>query len=216
MNRIPADAVIFDLDGTLMDTASDLIVALDSALRGYGGGVRDRELARKWIGHGARNLVQKGAAACGVSFDDKLLGRFIEIYRNNLAVETRLYPDLCEVLESLAGVPLAVWTNKPHDFAVELLERFSIASYFSVAVGPRAGIARKPSLDGWNLIRAQFPKLRNFIMVGDGVADAAASRAAEIPFVWAAYGYSDEAAVAGHGFEARIASISELPARLAL
>src|SRR5512139_3352695 len=112
-------AVIFDLDGTLVDSLDDIAVALDAALAEHGQPRPSRETVRSWVGGGARNLI---AHAVAEELVEPVLARFRTHYAAALVVHTQLYPGIAGVLDRLTtvGTRLAVLSNKPHAMTVQI------------------------------------------------------------------------------------------------
>ena len=193
--------VVFDLDGTLVDTAADLVATLNVVLAQEGVPPLALDRARPMIGQGARALLIKGFAAGGAAIAEgrapALFDRFIDHYRAHLADHSRPFPGAVAALDALAGagVRLAICTNKPTDLSVALLRALGLADRFAAIVGPDAAPAAKP--DPRHLIAAveRAGGRRDFaVMVGDSASDAGAARAAVIPLVLVSFGYTEIAA----------------------
>jgi phosphoglycolate phosphatase len=194
-----ADAtIVFDLDGTLVDTAPDLVRALNQTLDQEGLPRVKTDSMRTMVGHGARVLIERAAGASGVSFAaeklDQLTRTFIDFYRADIANESRPFPGVAEALDALGalGARLTVCTNKRTDLSVQLLEATNLADRFSAIVGADSVADRKPHPDHYRaaVTRAGGVVSRS-LMVGDTVADVAAARAAGAPVVVVTFGYSD-------------------------
>lgn len=195
-----AGAVIaFDLDGTLVDTAPDLIGTLNHLLTAEGLPALPMDEARPFIGHGARRLIERGFQAAGQVLHPTRLQHLFELfiphYRARIASESRPFPGCKAALDALAaeGARLAVCTNKPTDLSVELLERLNLAGRFAAIVGPdRAGVAKpdpghlKAAID-----LAGGGAFERTILVGDSATDAGAARAAGAGLVLVSFGYTD-------------------------
>ena len=190
--------VAFDLDGTLVDTAPDLVGTLNALLAEEGLASLTLEEARPMIGQGARAMLAKGFAANGASLDEARMGglfeRFIAHYLARIAQESRPFPGVVAALDGLtaAGARLAVCTNKRTDLSVALLRALGLAERFAAIVGPDAAPAAKP--DPRHLIAAierAGGRRGRAVMVGDSASDAGAARAAAIPLVLVSFGYTD-------------------------
>lgn len=194
-----ADAtVVFDLDGTLVDTAPDLVRALNETLDLEGLPHLKLPVVRGMVGQGARVLIERAAALSGVSFSndrlDQLTRAFIEFYRADIARHSEIFPGAAEALDSLAalGAKLAVCTNKRTDLSVQLLEALGFAERFSAIVGADAVADRKPHPDHYRAaVTRAGGVVRRSLMVGDTAADVAAARGAGAPVAVVAFGYSD-------------------------
>ena len=190
--------IAFDLDGTLVDTAPDLIGTLNELLAECGLPGLTLADARDVVGHGARAMVARGFAAAGEPLAPErvpvLFARFIELYRPRLAAESRPYPGVIEALDALdaAGARLAVCTNKRTDLSLALLDALDLTRRFGAVVGPDVAGAYKP--DPRHLIaaiEAAGGRTGRALMVGDAATDADAARAAAVPLVLVSYGYAD-------------------------
>jgi phosphoglycolate phosphatase len=192
-----ADAtIVFDLDGTLVDTAPDLVRALNQTLDLEGLPRVKPEIVRGLVGQGARTLIERGAKLAGVSFSpqrlDQLTDAFIDFYRADIARDSRPFPGVGEALSALAalGAKLAVCTNKRTALSVQLLDALELTTRFSAIVGADAVANRKPHPDHYRAAVAQAGGVvRRSLMVGDTAADVAAARGAGAPVVVVAFGY---------------------------
>ena len=221
LSHLAGAVIVFDLDGTLVDTAPDLTVTLNILLAREGVAPLAIETARPMIGRGARVLIARGFEAAGVPLADAALSalfeRFIDHYRAHIADQSRPFPGAVAALDDLraAGATLAVCTNKPTDLSVALLKALGLDGYFVAVVGPDAAGAAKP--DPRHLIAAieHACGRRDFaVMVGDSAADADAARAAGVGLVLVSFGYS-EVAARTLGPDVLIDAFDELPAACA-
>jgi phosphoglycolate phosphatase len=183
---------LFDLDGTLVDSAPDLHAALDRlmAARGLPGFARAEVVAM--VGDGARALVERALAARGRPFEAPALEDFLADYTAHAAVETRPYPGMVAALEQLGaeGWRLAVCTNKPAAAAQELLAALDLARHFVALGGGDSYPMRKP--DPGHLLatlRDAGGGTEGAVMIGDHHNDVAAAAAAGLPCLFAAWGY---------------------------
>jgi phosphoglycolate phosphatase len=194
-----ADAVIaFDLDGTLVETAPDLVGTLNVLLREEGLPAFPLERARRFIGGGARLMLQRGFDAAGAHLAPEkaqdLYERFIVHYRDHLADESRPFPGVEATLDRLldAGARLAVCTNKRTDLSQALLDALDLSRRFHAIVGSDATPAIKP--DARHLetaVQRAGGTLDRAVMVGDAAPDAGAAKAAGTPLILVSYGYTD-------------------------
>jgi phosphoglycolate phosphatase len=185
--------LLFDLDGTLVDSLPDLRAALNGMLRALG----RRELAAKevrhMIGDGTRALVERALTASGTITDFEAAHRkFLELYEAAPANLSRLYPGVAETLKDLcaSGARLAICTNKPQTATLAVLEAFEITGYFHAILGGDAVPFRKP--DPRHLLVAierLGASTSETAMIGDNENDYAAARAAHIPVILMRYGY---------------------------
>jgi phosphoglycolate phosphatase len=183
---------VFDLDGTLVDSAPDLHAALDRlmARRGLSGFRRGDIIPM--IGDGAKVLVERALAARGAAFEPSALHDFLIDYGANAVVDTAPFPGIPEVLHHLvdAGWRLAVCTNKPTGPAVTLLQALGLAAPFSAIGGGDSYAARKP--DPSHLLatlRDAGGDASSAVMIGDHHNDIAAASGAGIPAIFAGWGY---------------------------
>lgn len=190
--------VAFDLDGTLVDTAADIVAALNFALEAEGCAPLAFAEGRRLIGGGVRRLIERGLRTAGLPASPERLASafdaFIARYRAHLADDSHPYPGVVEALTRLKaeGLRLCVCTNKYTDLAVALLERLHLARFFDAVVGPQDLPAQKP--DPRHLeaaICAAGGQLTRAVMVGDAATDAGAARAAGVPLILMTYGYTE-------------------------
>ena len=209
--------IAFDLDGTLVETAPDLMGALNIVLGEHGLPRLPVEQARMLVGRGARALLERGFAAAGEPLDPEAVGgmvtRFIEAYRGRIASESRPFPNLFEALDDLtrAGATLVVCTNKRTDLSLALLDALEMTARFAAVVGADAAPAAKPDPRHYlAAIAAAGGDPAYSLMVGDSINDVAAAQAAGAPVVVVSFGYTDTPA---HllGAEALIDDFAELP-----
>jgi phosphoglycolate phosphatase len=193
--RFPFDTIVFDLDGTLADTAPDLAVALNHVLAEMGREPVPADSVRHLVGHGARALIRRGLAVTGES-DERLVEEgfplYIDYYRANICSGTRLFPGLEAALDSLAarGAALAVCTNKQEELTRLLLDALGCRSRFQALVGGDTLAVRKPDPAPLREAIARAGGGRA-AFVGDSIVDADTARAAGIPFVAVSFGFSD-------------------------
>jgi phosphoglycolate phosphatase len=191
--------VIFDLDGTLVDSAPDLADALDTLLFERGLVPLGLDHVRGLIGHGVAELVRKGLAVRGVRLADddqsQAVQRFLQHYTKNLSRRSRPYPGVVEGLRDLrqAGWRMVVCTNKLEASARGLLADLDLLSGFALVAGPDTFGVAKP--DPAHLLRCLPDGWRDggVVMVGDSVVDVQAARAARLPVVAVRWGYGGTA-----------------------
>ncbi|MBY6241740.1 HAD-IA family hydrolase [Methylosinus sp. Sm6] len=192
-----APILVFDLDGTLADTAGDLIGALGVLLQRDGHAPLPASAARALVGAGARALIQRGYAANGAELAPErlelLFHLFLAHYRERIADETRLFPGALSALERFfaAGYRLAVCTNKPEDLSILLLERLGVASRFSAICGRDSFPFHKPDPRALTqtIARAGGDPSRA-VMIGDSQTDIDTAKAAGVPVVAVDFGYT--------------------------
>ena len=190
----PLQALIFDLDGTLVDSAEDLRAALNQLLGGIGLRPIEANEIKDMIGDGVLKLVQRALAAAhgDPRQTDALLPRFLEIYQANSANLTRCYPAVLETLDLLHGngFRLAVVTNKPVFAANRILEALSLTEFFPVVIGGDSVRQRKPHpAPLLEAVRRLGVDVSQSLMVGDNIHDVEAAHAAGMRCVAVTYGY---------------------------
>jgi phosphoglycolate phosphatase len=191
-------AIAFDLDGTLVDTAHDLIGTLNWLLAQEGHPPLPLAEARPFIGRGARWMIERGfqAASAPLAPADvqPLVERFIARYQGHIADESRPFPGCVAALEALKaqGAKLCVCTNKLTGLSIALLNALDMARLFDAVIGSDSTPAIKP--DARHLqtaIAAVGGSMSRAIMVGDAATDAGAARAAHVPLILVSFGYTE-------------------------
>jgi phosphoglycolate phosphatase len=189
---------VFDLDGTLADTAPDLAATLNVVLEGEGLPALPLADARAMIGHGARAMIERGLEAAGREVTperlDELYLFFLAHYAENICVGTRLFAGVTEVLDRLEaeGFILAVCTNKVEAHSVRLLEALGLAHRFAAICGRDSFPYVKPDPRHLTLtIEKAGGEVRHAVMVGDSRTDIATAQAAGVPVVALTFGYTD-------------------------
>jgi len=188
MQLAQARGLVFDLDGTLVDSLDDIMLHLNAALADKGLPIRSREEVGEWVGYGAENLVIRVVPHPEMVADT--LARFREHYRARPVVHTCVYPDLANVLDRIApGRKLAVLSNKPHELTVRVCEQLLGAWPFSVIAGQRSGKPHKPDPAALLDVCAELAlSPSECVMIGDSEVDVATGRAAHIPSVAVSWG----------------------------
>src|ERR1700731_2577155 len=195
----PAPLLVFDLDGTLADTAGDLVATLNIILAREGlAGIAGAE-ARPMVGGGARALIQRGLSAYGIKVSesriDEMLADFLAYYEAHVADETVLFPGVARALDRFeaAGFAFAVCSNKVEHASILLLTALGVAGRFQAICGKDTFAVSKP--DGEALLqtiaRAGGDRGRA-VMVGDSRMDVDTARNAGIPIVAVNFGYTNE------------------------
>ncbi len=198
MPPAPAPLVVFDLDGTLVDTAPDLISALNYVLEREGLPALPLASARNMIGAGARKLLERGLEAegriVGPEEMNRLTADFIDYYGENIAVASRPFEGLDMALDALAerGCQFAVCTNKLEWLSKRLLDQLGLSSRFAAICGADTfGVAKPdPAILRQTIARAGGD-IGAAIMVGDAGTDVGAARRAGVPVIGCTFGYTD-------------------------
>jgi phosphoglycolate phosphatase len=183
--------IVFDLDGTLVDSRKDLAQATNRLLVERGGRALDEDDVVRMVGEGAAKLVGRAFAAAGFDVTPDALPRFLELYGERLCVHTRPYPGVPEMLESIGReAPMAVLTNKPRALSDALLAGLGLARHFARIVGGDGPHPRKPDPTSLRALAADFGAgPREALLVGDSVFDVRTARAAGTPIVLVGYGF---------------------------
>ena len=216
----PRSNLIFDLDGTLIDSAPDLATALNALLAELDCPPLALEQVRRLVGDGAPTLVARALQTAGARFEpetyESLLERYRALYLAHATEKTRVYPQVPETLQGLreAGYRTVVCTNKIQDSTLLVLEAFDLARYFDGVAGGDVVPARKPDpahlLAGLKLIGGAPEQA---VMIGDGINDVTAAKAAGIPVLVLPSGYG-ELGAAELGGDRLLAKFAEIPAAL--
>jgi phosphoglycolate phosphatase len=195
---IPAPTIVYDLDGTLADTAEDLMATLNWLLRREGLAPLPVENAGSLVGAGARALIKRGFAASGRRLDpeatEALFADFLSYYNAHIVDRTRLYPGVDQALAGFArmGFIQAVCTNKIESSAKLLITKLGIANRFAFICGQDTfGVGKPDPKPLLMTIAASGGASARAIMVGDSGADIKTARAAGLPVIVVDYGYTD-------------------------
>ena len=185
--------IIFDLDGTLLDTLEDLSAAVNYALELRGLPLHTVEEYRHMVGHGVRNLVQQALPPDRASLLDEALADFKSYYQAHIDVHTRPYPGIPELLSALnaAGVKLAVASNKFQEGAEYLIRRFFPGIHFVAILGNRPGYPLKPDPEiVQEILRQADVAPEDALLVGDSPTDMRTAANGGIEALAVTWGYS--------------------------
>lgn len=201
-NRKDAQAVIFDLDGTLLDTLGDLTDAVNFALEKYGFPLRTIDEVRRFVGNGLRNLMTQ-AIEGGESHPrfEEVFAFFREYYKKNCNHKTAPYEGIMELLQELEGrgIKMAIVSNKI-DAGVKALNEKFFADYIEIAIGEREGIRRKPAPDSLQEVMRELGISKEHVLyVGDSDVDIETAGNADIRCVSVSWGFRDKAFLIEHG-----------------
>lgn len=198
MNALPFDLVIFDLDGTLVDTGPDLTAALNHALGRMGRPPVTEASVRDMVGHGAAKLLERGLAATGGGTPEMVagaLGDFLDFYGENICVHSQPFAGAEAAMDRLAAadVKLAICTNKPVGLSASLVEALGWTGRFAANLGGDSLAVRKPDpLHVAETVARAGGRTSAFI--GDSIVDVAAARAAGLPVIAVSFGFADRPA----------------------
>jgi phosphoglycolate phosphatase len=195
---MPPPTIVYDLDGTLADTAEDLVATLNWLLTRDGLAPLLVESTVSLLGAGARALIKRGFAASGKSLApeaiERLFGDYLEYYNAHILVRTRLYPGVDKALAAFdhAGWRQAVCTNKIERSARLLIEKLGVADRFAFVCGQDTfGVGKPNAKPLLETIAASGGSRKRAIMVGDSGTDIKTARAARIPIIAVDFGYAD-------------------------
>lgn len=194
------ELILFDLDGTLIDSAPDLALSVNFMLRTIERNEFSEEIIDSWVGNGASTLVKRalsGSVTIDNNIDESLfenaLSIFLDYYKENLCVKTIMYPGVKQTLEILKenNHQLAIITNKPFDFIEPILTQLGLADLFSLYIGGDSLSLRKPhALPLLHVCEKLNTKIENSVMIGDSKNDILAAKSAQIHSVGVSYGYN--------------------------
>ena len=214
-------AVVFDLDGTLVDSAPDIALALNTAMQPLGAKPFDSTAVVKLIGGGAMAAIDKALAAASLEADTdtrrEILRTFIVAYKDVSAQGRGLYAGAQELLGGLnaGGVACGICTNKAEDVATVALKALGIDHHFRSVVGASERLAKKPDAA---MLRHNMLELgvtpAHTVMIGDSPADYGVARAAGVPVILVDFGYT-HTPVGELGADAVVSHLNEVPAALA-
>jgi phosphoglycolate phosphatase len=213
--------IVFDLDGTLVDTAPDLISTLNLVLTAEGLPPVTYDDARRMIGGGAHRMIERALLAQGRTVSsaelDHMFRIFVDHYGAHIADRSRPFPQLENVLQRLGGegFRLAVCTNKLEWLSVRLLDALNLSRYFAAICGQDTFGIPKPDPQMLHLtVRRAGGEIERAIMVGDSSTDVRTARAANVPVIVVDFGYS-EVAPETLNADRLIGSLAELPHAIA-
>ncbi len=191
-----ARLLVFDLDGTLVDSSRDLAAATNAALQQVAPGSAEIPLAAviSFVGEGARLLIERSLRYSRLDLSpDDVLPVFLDCYAGRLLDTTRLYPGIAEALAALHPRTLAVLSNKSGAFSRTILEGLGVASRFARIWGAGDVPARKPDPSGLlSLARELAAEPKETLMIGDSPTDVATARAAGVRMIGVAWGLDPE------------------------
>ena len=192
----PAPTLIFDLDGTLADTAPDLLGATNAVLAARGRALLDLGHLRHMVGFGAIALILQAMEASGAPASEAEMPALVEIflahYRAHIADGSRLFPQVAETLGALKarGARLGVLTNKPQELTDLLLPRLALDGVFAAVYGAGRKTYTKPDPRIFHDVVKDVSEGAPAVMIGDSITDLSTARAAGVPCILMSYGYT--------------------------
>jgi len=197
----PAPVFLFDLDGTLVDTAPDLLATMNTLLAREGRSPLGGETIRKLVGRGARNLIAEAFKSTGAPVDpariEPLYADFLADYASHIAAASRPYPNVMATLTALKhdGVRMGVLTNKPHRNALQLLGELGMDGLFGTICGQSKHPWLKPDPRLFAAVLAELGGAEGgVLMVGDSITDVESARGGGAPVILMSYGYTPQPA----------------------
>lgn len=222
----PFDGVMFDLDGTLIESVPDLADSVDQALADFGYSKPGEAKVRTWVGNGASLLIKRALAwaiQCDVErleialveanspeLYDQVFTRFYDVYEQRCCLRSQVYSGVIEFLDHLKAhkIPMAVVTNKPMIFTQLMLRAYDLEKYFLCVIGGDSLAEKKPSaLPLQTAMEHLGTDHTNTLMIGDSVTDIKAARAANCQVLALPYGYN-------HGVDIRTSGADQVVERL--
>jgi phosphoglycolate phosphatase len=217
---MPSPTIVFDLDGTLIDTAPDLIDTLNVIFAREGLPPVPYDAARNAIGGGARTMIARGIETEGRTFStqklDQMFADFISYYSDHVADRSRPFPGLIDALDALdaSGYRFAVCTNKLERLSVLLLGQLKLADRFVAICGQDTFGIQKPNPEILRrTVAAAGGTMQHAVMIGDSNTDIRTARAAGMPVIAVDFGYS-ERPIAEFGPDRVISHFAQLPASI--
>jgi phosphoglycolate phosphatase len=207
---IPISLLIFDLDGTLVNTLEDITASVNYTLDRLRRPALPTDTVRQYVGDGIEMLMTRSLGGATERLADAVT-IYKEHHRQNLVVHSSLYPAVRETLEYFSSIPMAVISNKTMEFIRPLLDDLGIGRYFRLIIGADFGLPLKPAPDSVQRIMAEFnvPKDRTLI-VGDGTTDIRAGREAGVMTCSVTYGFRSENELRTAGPDYLIHDLGEL------
>jgi len=208
-------ALVFDLDGTLIDSKLDLALSIDATVKHMGRVPLPHDLIYSYVGNGAAVLVRRALGDTVTDAEAEEGHRFfLAYYREHMLDNTVTYPGVRDALEMLGHHPMAVLTNKPVRFSERILEGLGIASYFRYVYGGNSFETKKPDPEGMNtLLRSFGIAPQEAMLVGDSDVDVRTARNAGTWACGVSYGLGLES-LRAHPPDLMLDNLAQLPAHL--
>jgi phosphoglycolate phosphatase len=207
--------IVFDLDGTLVDSRRDLATSANALILERGGQPLAEDAIGRMVGEGAAVLVERALTAAGLAFDTGSVARFLELYDDRLLETTRTYEGIPEAVAALAkGGPVAVLTNKPAAPSRRILDGLGLSPLLSAIIGGDSPFPKKPAPEALRHLMAEFGVTADrTVLVGDSRIDHETAHRAGTAVCLARYGYGYETfpAEALRGGEALVDAASAIP-----
>jgi phosphoglycolate phosphatase len=203
--------LLYDLDGTLVDTLEDLTASANHMLRALGSPTISSQEVRRHVGHGVRELVRRCLKSDESSRIDDGMRVYLAHYAQHRLDHARLYPGAREVLEHFASRRQAVVTNKPNPFSRDILEALGIARYFAEIIAGDSGFPKKPDPGAaLALMRAEAVTPGETVLIGDSPIDVETARNAGVGVACLLHGLSDAAELSATSPDVLVKDFAEL------
>lgn len=188
---MPVKLIIFDLDGTLIDSSIDITNAINYSIEPYGGRLLTADETISLVGEGMTRLIEKLMEMNDITADrDVILDRFVEHYASHLTDNSPAYPGVNETLKALSGYKKAVISNKRETLSQRILDELGLSVHFDLIVGSDTTPERKPSPVPVRYVLSKFDvQPEEAVIVGDSNFDIEAGKAAGIGTIAVTYGY---------------------------
>jgi 2-phosphoglycolate phosphatase len=196
--NVPLKAVLFDFDGTLIDSRKDIAAAANATRRHFGLSSLTEDEVESFVGNGVQVLLEKAMETTDPGFIQESLVYYKDFYREHCLDHTQVYPGVMELLEALRNhqVKMAVVSNKSQEFTEQILEKLSLSSFFQAALGPESTVNRKPNAEPLlTALRMIGAPTTGAVMIGDSVVDIQAGKAAGLPVGVVTQGYNSREAL---------------------
>jgi phosphoglycolate phosphatase len=209
-------ALVFDLDGTLIDSGRDLALSVNATLEHMGRAPLPYERIYSYVGKGASRLIEQALGPGATATEcEQGLAHFLSYYRRHMLDNTVTYPGVREGLAALEGLPMAVLTNKPVRFSEEIVRGLGLSKYFRFVYGGNSFQTKKPDPAGIEVLLREFGiKPKEAMIVGDSEVDVQTARNAGTWICGVTYGLGLER-LAEYPPDLLLDSLAELPAHLA-
>lgn len=211
--------LIFDLDGTLVDSLPGIAASLNRSLGMHGLPGHSNATVCSFVGNGVKILVQRAVpSGTDPALIDSLVSLFKKDYDQSWKSGTKPYPGIVNLLSDLqrAGYSMAVLSNKTHDFTVDMVAGLFPNIHFGKVLGQREGIPQKPHPSGaFHIAEALGYRPETCVFIGDSTVDLETARNADMPAIAVLWGYHDRAKLISAGAEITIEHPSELEPKLA-